>query len=424
MRSLTLWIMAATPALGQDGVSTQLADLRARLDAIAGSSDSVDLSGDEHASIYEATGGVRYDDVVTRPWYQRLDIWGYAAAGYLDTGGVGTRPDGGFLVNEATLFFEGQASDRMSVFVELFLTRWAFDNDEDLHTGEVYLDRRGLGASESSDGVRVKLGRFDIPFGGEYVWDDATEDPLISSSAAWPYGFDEGVLASGRVGYVGWVAAVMDGSVERSINTDAAQSVAVKLYGEPTESLYVSASMMPVGDAPQSGIKFGKHPIQPVGLDAPSTQGDSTSDTVEAFLWEVDAIYEPSSQLELSLNYGANSISDDDANFDRDFSWFLVQPRVKISDNVYAVVRYSEIGTREDDEGYIFDGKIISKGRLLGYDTKLLQRLSAGIGWEINPDALFKVEVGQDWFDLIDGSPFREENSKRTFFGFQVVLSF
>jgi hypothetical protein len=53
-----------------------------------------------------------------------------------------------------------------------------------------------------------------------------------------------------------------------------------------------------------------------------------------------------------------------------------------------------------------------------------LRRLSAGLAWEQNPRATWRAEVGKDWFDLIDGSPFDDENDERLFFAIEVVLAF
>ena len=45
----------------------------------------------------------------------------------------------------------------------------------------------------------MKLGRIDIPFGDEYLWQDAIDNPLITNSAAYPYGWDEGILRIWRL---------------------------------------------------------------------------------------------------------------------------------------------------------------------------------------------------------------------------------
>ena len=77
------------------------------------------------------------------------------------------------------------------------------------------------------------------------------------------------------------------------------------------------------------------------------------------------------------------------------------------------------------DEGFHFDGRIISNGHNdLGYDASKLQRISAGLGWQMNDRTLCKFEVGKDHFDLIDVSPLDAENDERLFFGFEVVVSF
>jgi hypothetical protein len=97
---------------------------------------------------------------------------------------------------------------------------------------------------------------------------------------------------------------------------------------------------------------------------------------------------------------------------------------LRLTDELELVVRYSAIGTFDDDEGYLFRGKIAAQGEDLGYDSSALKRLAAGARWKVNPRVSAKVEVGHDWFDLIDASSLDAENDERLYVGFELVASF
>jgi hypothetical protein len=88
------------------------------------------------------------------------------------------------------------------------------------------------------------------------------------------------------------------------------------------------------------------------------------------------------------------------------------------------VLRYSEIGSFVDDDGYRFSGKPIAEAETLGFDTSSLRRLSAALRWFVNPHVAVKAEVGQDRIELIDVSPFDDENDERLYFGVELVASF
>lgn len=382
------------------------------------SGGAIDLSGAELASIGAAGTGGPWES-----WLERISLWGYAAAAYIDTGGTGTRPDGAFLVPDATLFLEATVSEQGSVFVELLLERNNTIEYEGLDTGELYLRWRNvLGASEG-DGIGVKVGRFDIPFGEDYLYFDSVDNLLITNSAAFPYGFDEGLLAYGELGALGWIASIMNGSAERGTSDGAAKSWALKLHAEPLERLQLSASGMTTGEVHQSAVELSGYYLSAVGCYGPSSVGTSPSDTVRAHLWEADALL-AGERWQVRAGFGQAFLDDEVSFFDRDLSYFLLEPLFRITPGLYVALRYSEIGTYSSTEGYRLDGAFTAGGDELGYDTRRLGRAALALGWILGPNATVKMEVGRDHFDLIDGSPFDPENDERTYFGAEIVLAF
>ena len=376
-------------------------------------SDSVDLSHQRQAQV-QGSGS----HVLSNPWWQNVEIWGFAAAGYYDTGSGGTRDHGSFEIKEATLFVEADVWEDTSFFLELQTNRLGADESKFVRTGEVYIHWRDLQVTNNT-ALGLKVGRIDIPFGEEYLWQDAVDNPLITNSTSYPYGWDEGVLLYGETSGVNWIAAITDGTDARSEDDNSDKAYNLKLYGNVTENFYLSGSYMHNGDNVKSAVEFAGSHFEPVD--------GSGSEQVSSDLWQIDARYDfkiADMPAYIALVAGMADQSDDDSVFDRDFRWFSVEPFLQVNPEWYAVVRYSEIGTYDNDEGYHFDGKTFAGGNsTFGYDVERFRRLGVGIGWQPNPRVTTKLEIGKDWFDLIDGSAI-EVDDDRNFVGLEMAVGF
>ena len=381
----------------------------------------VDLSDDEVA--YPGAGTDAH--VLARPWWSNFSFTGFGAFAYIDSGETGTRPEGGFLVKETSLFLDAAVWEDVSFFVELQTNRLGKDDQKFVRTGEVHAHFRDLWGPDSDHPLGLKVGRVDIPFGEEYLHQDASDNPLISTSAAYPYGFDEGIVLYGSVGGLGWIAAITDGTDARSLEDDAAKAVNLKLHGQPTAALYISGSFMRNGNATKSAFEFGGSHFEPVGASHRSFAGVSPSAVVNATLYQLDAEYAFTDRLTASGFVGWSTVDDTEDLFDRDLAWFALEPRMSVSDNAWTVLRYSEIGTYDSSRGYHFDGKTTAGGNAtFGYDTQRFRRLSVGAGWRPNPRVIVKGEVGYDWFTLIDGALDDTAGRNRLLSGAELVLIF
>ena len=429
---LALLVLApcvAAQELGDDPpaptpVWEELLRLRARLDALekqrgeGGQAEplSIDLSGD--GPPLQAADA----HVLARPWYENLRIGGYGALAYVDSGGTGTTKNGSFLVKEATLFFDAEVWERVFLFSEVWLARYQYGNGFSL--GEFYLQFTDLLQRDGGDSLALKAGRFEIPFGEEYLRWDANETPLITFTAADPYGTDRGVQLYGSLGELHWITAVSNGSSGSGPDDSAGKSLCAKAYGEPIPDLYLSASVLGTGSTEVSALRISGSSITPVGAGGTSSAGTSPNDEVEALCWELDARIASSRAASLNLQLGQARIDDEDDAFDRDVLWFLVEPGIRLSDELELVLRWSEVGTYDDDEGYRFAGKILADGEAFGFDTSVLRRVSAGLRWTFNPHLAVKLEAGKDRIDLIDASTLDADNDERFFFGIEAVASF
>jgi hypothetical protein len=363
---------------------------------------------------------------LTRPWSGNITVSGFGAVAYLDTGTAGSKPDSGFMVKEASLFVEAEAWGDTFFFLEIQTNRLNLDDDLFVRTGEVHARFSNLFADELGEGaLGLKIGRIDIPFGEEYLWHDASDNPMITQSVAYPYGFDEGILGYGTVKDVGWVLSVTDGNDARSTEDGDSKAFNAKLSKNLSERLYVSLSGMLHGLSGRSAFEFAGSHLEPVGVGGTSTAGSSGSPRIKANLYEVNATYSVPRRGHLTLSFGQSHLSDDAVGFDRDLSWGMVEGKLHFTDSTYCIARVSEIGTYSSSEGYHFDGKIIANGNAeFGYDTKRLQRLALGFGYKPNPMTVIKLEVGRDRFWTIDASPLDPSGRDGLYMAAELVLRF
>jgi hypothetical protein len=390
-----------------DRLRTEVAELKAG----AGSEESSQAA--LARSIDEATAHT--PQVLARPWFQNMTISGVAAVGFFATGNAGNAPGKGFVVGETTLFLDTEIWGDESFFIEINAIWPGFDNYSQLRTSEVYLHFRDVWKGCGGDFASLKIGRFDLPFGEEYLQRHANKNPFIVPSAVYPWAFDEGVLAYGQTCGLGWAAALTDGSAARSTDDDPDKALNLKIWGRPCPHLYLSASGMRTGATAVSPMWLGESLLQPV---PPATK------LRDAWLYEGDARWECGDRGYLQATFGQAHVEQMDSN-ELTLSWATLETRWNACSKLYFAGRASSIWTGDRNDGYEFGGYPVSHADTdFGFLTHRFSRLSLCLGWLPNPRTIVKFEVGHDWFDLIDGATIDPHNGARWYLGVQAVVTF
>jgi hypothetical protein len=296
----------------------------------------------------------------------------------------------------------------ISFYFEWLIYRYGERPEDDV--GDAYVQFDQLVQQEW---LNMKAGRFEIPFGEEYLWfsDGVYNNPLANYSVACPYGWDEGLLLFGRfetampVSY--WVH-VTAGDEQATDDDDSDKEYGIKLAVEPTPSLMLSASALRTGN-----LGNADHPAEAAfgwGGTHPFSVNGATLDDVVA--WELDAKLHLGRSVELWGAYGDVSVEDgtmpaDDRDFHYTIAQALVDGSIVTPDigwlaSTYAVVRYSEIGTYDSTEGYKFVGA--SSGWSLGPLTEDVSAWQFGVGYHISANAKVVAEYDLYDFNLTDGA--------------------
>ena len=116
-------------------------------------------------------------------------------------------------------------------------------HDNALHLGELYLQFEKLIPHGDMDGLlNARVGQFYIPFGEEYQYRFASDDPLISHSLSDLWGYDPGIEVYGSWRKLSYVVAVQDGGISTLNAGTADKSVTARIGYDPTSWLHLSVS--------------------------------------------------------------------------------------------------------------------------------------------------------------------------------------
>jgi len=358
---------------------------------------------------------------IGKEWFKRIEIPGFASAGYVKTDDAGTDPSGSFEVQEVNLFLDVDLA-RNIVFTYELEAVTAREDKTSPESQETYINFKDPFPGVESGLASFKLGRVDTPYGEEYVFQDDADDPLIDHTVNWPWARSEGLLAYGGKDEWGYMLGIFNGNFFRSDDNSAQKQYNAKVTYKPDSSLFFSASYMRSNSDDISSNWFGGLLLSPVG---DSVVGKSPSKTIDADSYELDVIYKFEGGSKLWANFGQSLVHDPlDSNYDRTMSYYTGSAQLFLTPELYFVTRYSAWGTFDDDEGYLAVGYDYGSGYEYNYNTKSLQRTQFGFGYYIKANVIAKIEYHRDYFDFIDGYSLEGVDDQRDFFGAQAVVKF
>jgi hypothetical protein len=352
----------------------------------------------------------------------RVRINGEAGAALFNTDEEGRYPDNEFLVEEAKLFVEASIVDDIYVFAEINVLNRE-EPDEEFELGELYVDLEDVSKLWNQDRVlNVRLGRFDIPFGEEYLTRDAIDNPLISHSLSDIWGVDEGIELYGSVQRFEYAFAIQNGGEAVASDFHPDKSITGRILYRPVSAFHFSFSAMRTGklDVNEdrfSEIWFGNAFFRLLGSAI-------TTSTIQGDLFQGDG-HAQWGRGHVHLGAGKLHYDDNDSTADneRDVSYFQIEGVQNLNRSKeypwYAAVRFSKIIA---DDGF----PLVGSGDFVTYFfnnaelAKELWRLSLGLGYRIGKNVLLKAEYSFENGKQING----EKRDKENFFGVEGAVRF
>ncbi|MFI5317888.1 MAG: hypothetical protein ACHQ6T_19475, partial [Myxococcota bacterium] len=239
------------------------------LQGAAARADDSDPRAAELDQLYQAVGKLekRISELETQKpadvgasgagsWAERVRISGSSNLDFLDGQDYGLFDHGSVKIYDTRFFIDADLArdvklgDSTAFRDAGFAFEWNLVRAGYLanNVGDVYVDFRGIA---DQDWLNFELGRFQIPFGENYLrfGRGYYTDPFIALSAPPPWFWDEGVKLWGKLfeGKASYAFSLTDG--ENAMNTlpNGSQQVSLKLAVDPWEWLHLSVSGLTTG---------------------------------------------------------------------------------------------------------------------------------------------------------------------------------
>ena len=325
------------------------------------------------------------------------------------------------LVHQALVFIEADVKDVATAVLEVEFDYFRDNDQNGTGVNEAYIRIDNFtGDADPDDGFTFVAGRFNLPFGEYYSFEDPPGNFMIGLPILMPYRWDEGIMVYGSGAPGGFVVALTEGTYDRASSTGLSPALTARLHTEPTENLYISVSGHFANETPASALCLGGSVITPVGG---GSAGASPSSTVDALLGVVNVQWQATSSLWIHASAGVAQVDDRVDSFDREFGWWTLEPSWEIDETWRATLRWSGVSTFDAGEGYQFEGRPYGNGvATYGFDLTRAQRLAACVTCTFAPGLIGKIEAGFDDFVATNQSALPDDT--REFFAAELVLSF
>ncbi len=232
----------------------------------------------------------------------------------------------------------------------------------------------------------LKFGQFELPFGDQTgrrsLIADVQSNNLIGNAVTDLGAAQTGLEFSGHYQAMDWNLALTNGTTGSNFSDDRDMAITVRAGGDIFPGFRASGSFYTVShDDPTLNNFGGPDFYANHGYRLLGTIGDISPDlsnVEELDVWQLDLTYDLGlgglTPLELYLNYGDIDNDIGEANY------LTFEGRYDLTPASYLAVRWSQIDIDPDSDD---DGKV--------------ERLQVGLGHEISPGTLMKLEyVDQD----------------------------
>ena len=327
-----------------------------------------------------------------------VHISGEGAVAFFHSDKNGSFPNSEFRVDEAKLFVEAPIWQDVYFYSELNLA--LHENDTlNPELGELYLDFEDVSKLWGQERqLNIRAGRIDIPFGEEYIYRDAIDNPFISHSLSDIWGVDAGVELYGSFGKFSYTVAVQNGGLDPAHDFNADKSVVARVSYDPTRWLHLSVSGMRTGDLDAnmdylSAVWFGNGWFRSLG--------STNTTTFNANMVEGDVIIKlPRGRIHAFGGYIVYDDNDPMANNRRDAFYYSVEGVLNVTKKFYVGGRFSQIisckglpiPANGDYDNY-FNSEL----------TRDIWRLSLGTGYQFSRHLVVKAEYTLEEGRTVDG---------------------
>jgi hypothetical protein len=249
--------------------------------------------------------------------------------------------------------------------------------------------------------LNVRLGQFYIPFGEEYQYRFAIDNPLISHSLSDIWGLNPGLELYGSWKPLTYVVAVQNGGISTLNDSTADKSVAGRIGYDPESWLHFSISGMRTGHLSVandmiSAAWFGGGFFSPLTTNATIFQANMAEADAQA-KWK-------GGYARLAGGYAGYDDNHPAGGDHRDIYYYYAEALQHLAPKFYAAARWSQIRV---PGGYPI---VADSADFPGLSTSDIWRLSLGLGYRFNEHLLLKVEYAFEQGRLSSGGVRDEEN--------------
>jgi hypothetical protein len=416
---LPLALIAGIPVLAHADDEDRIARLERRVAELEARAEAAEA----HARDLEAGGTEAQSE---RERDLPVSISGSARLGWYDGGEYASVSNAGARIWDARVFVDAELAEDVRSGAQTLARNVGFTFEWNLvrrghlsnDVGELYVDFQGVGGSSW---MNLRPGRFQIPVGEEYKRYSRGEssNPFITHSLGGPWFWDEGVMlyGSSEQGDLGYVASVANGSTAFNLDADSGAQYTAKVWAQPTNWLYASASGLYQGKigADGSALWLGETWATPVGaLSGVPTWIDgaiappSYAPFDSGRLAGGDLVLTPIDGIRAWLGGGRYALESRDGSlYDRALHYWIAELMLRGGLLHPALVpatlglRADRIATDSPDRGYLLS---IDFADDLGYNMQRFTAYSLVLGWQLDSGVAIRAEYSLRDIDLVRGA--------------------